>query len=161
MESQAHLGIRTSHRAAHAMNVQEIERVLMACREDMERVAPHWWELTLPVLHLIRADKYNPEVSTPCSARVCMRCLLCTLLGFENILCTLQAKQPFHKRIWYSEMHAYALGAAKEGVHHVGSNSTIFHMDFYHPHGVHLPPTQYVMGHMLQPYLCPAQKSAR
>lgn len=28
----------------------------------MERVAPHWWELTLPVLHLIGADRNNPKV---------------------------------------------------------------------------------------------------
>ncbi|KAK9908125.1 hypothetical protein WJX75_002968 [Coccomyxa subellipsoidea] len=75
-------------------------------REDLERVAPLWWELTLPVLKLIGGDRLNP-----------------------------QATKPFHKRIWYSEMHAYALGAATEGVHHVASNSSIFQMDFYHPNG--------------------------
>ena len=33
-------------------------------------------------------------------------------------------------------MHAYALGAAAEGLHHNASNSTVFHVAYYHPHGV-------------------------
>ena len=36
---------------------------------------------------------------------------------------------------WYAEMHAYALGAAAEGVRHAASNSTVFHVAYYHPHG--------------------------
>lgn len=37
---------------------------------------------------------------------------------------------------WYAEMHAYCLGAAAEGLHHTASNSTVFHVAYYHPHGV-------------------------
>lgn len=37
---------------------------------------------------------------------------------------------------WYAEMHAYALGAAAEGLRHAASNTTVFHVAYYHPHGV-------------------------
>ncbi|BDA45094.1 Peptidyl serine alpha-galactosyltransferase [Coccomyxa sp. Obi] len=91
-------------------------------REDMQRVAPLWWELTLPVLNLIGGDRLNP-----------------------------QAKKPFHKRIWYSEMHAYALGAAMEGIHHAASNTSMFQMDDYHPigspNGIHYAWDAKVPGH--------------
>ncbi|CAL8464127.1 g3662 [Coccomyxa elongata] len=75
-------------------------------RDDMANVAPLWWEYTLPVLNAIQR-----------SGRI------------------VQSKQSMHRRVWYAEMHAYALGAAKEGVHHLASNSSIFHMGYYHPHG--------------------------
>ena len=43
-------------------------------------------------------------------------------------------------KAWYAEMHAYCLGAAVEGVHHLGTNDTVFHMVYFHPHGMHSSP---------------------
>jgi hypothetical protein len=48
----------------------------------------------------------------------------------------MQTPQQHNTRLWYAEMHAYALGAAANGVHHMASKSSIFHVSFYHPHGV-------------------------
>ncbi|KAK9918893.1 hypothetical protein WJX75_007917 [Coccomyxa subellipsoidea] len=75
-------------------------------RNDLERVAALWWEYTLPALKEIQ--RRAP---------------------------VLQTSQSLQRRVWYSEMHAYALGAAKEGVHHLASNSSVFHLGYYHPHG--------------------------
>ena len=47
----------------------------------------------------------------------------------------LQARNLTRNQVWYAEMHAYALGAAAEGVRHAASNSTVFHVAYYHPHG--------------------------
>lgn len=137
---------------------------LCVFREDLERVAPLWWELTLPVLKLIGGDRLNPQVPPSCTPHLDCGCRTsaytgqhgrrmperaCTNQRQNSVTCTAssceahvgvgwQATKPFHKRIWYSEMHAYALGAAMEGVHHVASNSSIFQMDFYHPNGAQL-----------------------
>ena len=39
-------------------------------------------------------------------------------------------------KTWYGEMYAYCLAAAEAGVNHLASSSTVFHMRYYHPHGV-------------------------
>lgn len=56
----------------------------------------------------------------------------------EGCCAVVQTSQSLQRRVWYSEMHAYALGAAKEGVHHLASNSSVFHLGYYHPHGAAL-----------------------
>lgn len=62
----------------------------------------------------------------------------CTEAALTLSYCV-QSTQSMQRRVWYAEMHAYALGAAKEGVHHLASNSSVFHMGYYHPHGATCP----------------------
>ncbi|EIE24798.1 hypothetical protein COCSUDRAFT_41089 [Coccomyxa subellipsoidea C-169] len=75
--------------------------------DDLERIAPLWFDYTLPVLQSIQR---NGQI--------------------------VETKQSLQRRVWYAEMHAYTLGAAKEGVHHIASNSSVFHLGYYHPHGM-------------------------
>ena len=49
--------------------------------------------------------------------------------------CGLQRRNLTMDKAWYAEMHAYCLGAAVEGVRHLATNDTVFHMVYYHQHG--------------------------
>ena len=47
----------------------------------------------------------------------------------------LQERNLTQTKPWYGEMYAYTLATAEAGVNHLASNSTVFHMRYYHPHG--------------------------
>ncbi|CAK0786275.1 hypothetical protein CVIRNUC_009488 [Coccomyxa viridis] len=84
----------------------EVGEFYLMHRKDWAVVAPKWYQHSLPVMKMML---HKPQLW--------------------------QERNLTQTKPWYGEMYAYTLATAEAGVSHLATNSTVFHMRYYHPHG--------------------------